>query len=292
MQPSVRPGRLEDHAAIAAWTRDTFAWGDYVGRAFPEWVRDPGGRVFVAEVDGRIVGVARVTMLSDQEAWSQGARVHPEFRRRGIGLAIGEQIERWAVDEGARVIRLAVENWNRAARSHVERMGFREAGDWVMAERGVGDSSPVPEGNGGRRVMAPEGLRPAASGEIEPAMLSWISGPLERASRGLIPVGWSWRRFRPADLAEAARRRALWEGRPGWAIAEVEDDTFRVSWISTTEQDARAMMRALVDRAAAAGVDRLEVMIPDVDWLRRALRRLGVEAHPLTIYDRTLGGRS
>jgi len=163
-------------------------------------------------------------------------------------------------------------------------MGFRETAAWVMAERGVGENSPVPEGNGGRRVVAPEGLRPAASAEAEPALLSWISGPLERASRGLIPLGWAWRRLHRDDLTEAARRRALWEGRPGWAIADVEDDTFRVSWLSTTEGDTRAMMRALVDRAAAAGVDRLEVMIPDVDWLRRALRRMGAEAHPLAIY--------
>jgi GNAT superfamily N-acetyltransferase len=121
MQATIRPGRSEDREQIAAWTRDTFTWGDYVTGAFDDWVADPAGRVFVAEVEGRVVGMARVAMLSPDEAWSQGARVHPDVRHRGLGLEIGRYIRAWAEEQGARVIRLTVENWNRIAREHVER---------------------------------------------------------------------------------------------------------------------------------------------------------------------------
>ncbi len=284
MEPIVRPGRREDRDEIAAWTQDTFSWGDYVGRAFDDWLADPNGLVVVAEIGSRAVGMARVAMLSSDEAWFQGVRVHPDHQRQGIGLAMGHRARHWAADHGARVVRLAVENWNRAAGAHVQRLGFRPVSRWIMAERGVGENSPVPEGNGGRRLMAPEGLRPAPSAEAEPALLSWVGGPLERPSRGLFPIGWSWRKLRRDDLIAAARARTLWEGRPGWALAGVDEDTFRVSWLSTTEQDSDAMVRALVDRAAAAGIERIEVVIPDVDWLRRALRRTGCDLHPLTVY--------
>jgi GNAT superfamily N-acetyltransferase len=289
MQFSVRSGRADDREGIASWTRDTFSWGDYVGGAFDDWLADEDGRIFVAEAGGRPIGMARVAMLSPEEAWSQGARIHPEYRRRGVGKALGDHIRRWAEGRGARVIRLAIENWNRPAQEHVRGMGFAPTGHWLMAERGVGENSPVPEGNGGRRVRALEGIRPAPAAEAEPALLSWASGPLERAARGLFPIGWSWRRLRREDLLDAARRRALWEGRVGWAVAEVEHDTFRVSWISTTELDADAMTRALLDRAAAAGVERIEVMAPDVDWLRRSLRRSGCELHPITLFSLALG---
>jgi GNAT superfamily N-acetyltransferase len=288
MEAMIRPGRPEDRDQIAAWTRDTFTWGDYVAGAFDDWISDPAGSVFVAEVDGRVVGMARVAMLSPDEAWSQGARVHPDFRQAGVGLAIGRHVRAWAEEREARVIRLTVENWNRAARRHVEKQGFRAAGKWVMAERGVGENSPVPEGNGGRRIPAPDGLRPAVPYEAQPALLSWSGSPLERASRGLIPIGWTWRRLRPDDLAEAARNKALWEGRPGWAIAAVSEDTFEVSWVSTVEEDAAAMVRALIDRAADAGVERIEAILPDVPWLRRAVQRSGCELHPLTVFSLAL----
>ena len=43
----VRPATLEDRAAIAAFTTDTFTWGDYVAEAFERWIQDPDGTVLV-----------------------------------------------------------------------------------------------------------------------------------------------------------------------------------------------------------------------------------------------------
>jgi GNAT superfamily N-acetyltransferase len=288
MEIIVRPARLEDRTPIAAFTTGTFPWGDYVAGEFEGWLADDSGVVMVAEADGRVIGMARIALISPEEAWSQGARVHPDFRRRGVGTAIADELQTWAAGRGAQVVRLVVEDWNHAARAQVAALGFRPVSEWMFANRGVGENSPIPEGNGGRRVMAPEGIRPAPSAEAEPALLAWASGPLERAARGLYPVGWSWRRLTRTDVIAAARRRALWEGRPGWAIADVDDDTFRVSWVVTAEDDAPAMVRALVDRAAAAGVERLTLMAPAIDWIRRSVRQAGCEVSLLTVHARPL----
>jgi len=223
-------------------------------------------------------------MLSEDEAWLQGARVHAEHRRGGVGSAISQALAAWAAERGARVIRLVVEDWNDVAVGHVTSLGFRPVSRWTVAERAVGAASPVPEGNGGRRVPAPEGVRPAPTAEVDPALIAWASGPLEHAARRLITVGWQWRRLEAGDVTEAARRRALWEGRPGWAIADVVEDAFRVSWVVTAEEDADAMVRALMDRAAASGAERIVVTVPDLDWLTRSLRRHGCEIHPMTVY--------
>lgn len=288
MTPTLRPARTTDREAIAEWTRDTFSWGDYVAPALDHWLSDDDGDVVVAEVAGDVVGIARVTMLSPAEAWLQAVRVHLDHRQGGIGLALGTWAIEWAIEQQALVMRLAVENWNRAAQSLFEKLGFRSESRWVGVERGVGENSPVPAGNGGRRIMAPEGVRPAHSAEAEPALLSWSGGRLEHAARGLVAIGWQWRKLRLEDLVAAARRRELWEGRPGWAIAGIDGDGFRVSWISTTADDAKAMVRALIDQAASAGVERIEAIIPDVDWLRRPFQQAGCDPFPITLFARGL----
>jgi GNAT superfamily N-acetyltransferase len=288
MPALIRPARAEDHAQIAAWTANTFRWGDYVPDRFLPWLEDESGCTFVAEDDGRVVAMARVQMVGPEEAWAQGMRVHPDHRRRGYGTRVGQRLDEWAKEQGARVVRLSVEEWNTNAQGQVEGMGYRRVCDWHYGDRAIGESSPVPEGNGGRRVPPAERLRLATSGEAEPAYLSWIGGELARAARDLLPILWVWRRMTPDHLVLAARNQNLLEGRPGWAITETNEDGFTVHWIETARSDARAMVRALVDRAAAAEVEEMTAMIPAVPWLEREFRRMGFELHPLTVWAKPL----
>ncbi len=282
---------MEDHGFIASWTRHTFSWGDYVEERYKDWIADPSGAVFVAaDDDDRAVAVGNVKMLSPYEAWAQGARVHPDHRRRGIGTELSAELWEWAAEQGARVVRLAVEDWNEAALAQVTAMGFRKVADFRRASRAVGDASPVPEGNGGRRVPAPERLRAVPSSEADPAFLSWSGGPLAPRARGLFAQGWQWRRLRAEDLADAARDGQLWEGRPGWALGSLRPQGFRVGWLDTTPEDAHAMARALVDLAANGGAELLDVKIPAVDWLERAFRRVGSDLLPIGIFAKSLRG--
>ena len=285
MDVTIRPARMEDRAAIAGFTSDTFPWGDYVAGAYKDWLADRDGCVLVgADEDDRAVAVGKVTMLSPTEAWGSGARVHPQWRRRGISTRLSADLWEWARERGAQVVRLVVEDWNEAARAQVEAMGLRPVSRWVMADRAVGAASPVPEGNGGRRTPEPERLGNVPSSEAEPSFLSWVSGPLSQAARGLFPIGWSFRRMTVDDLVAAAREDRLWEGPAGWAIGRIDGDAFRVEWIETSAESAYRMARALVDGAADGGSDRLMVWAPDVEWMVRALRRAGCELHPMTVY--------
>ena len=227
-------------------------------------------------------------MLSPDEAWAQGMRVHPGHRRQGHGTRITAAASDWAAAHGAKVIRLSVEHWNTNAQGQVGGVGFRPVGDFVHAERAIGESSPVPEGNGGKRVPPAERLRTAPSAEAEPAYMSWIGGELARAGRNLFQTHWRWQRLSPDLLVAAAKRQHLLEGRPGWAIGEFARGVYAIEWIETAESDARAMILAVVDRAAEAGAETLEVMIPAVPWLEREMRRLGFEMHPLTVWAKGL----
>ncbi len=280
---------MEDQPAIASFTKDTFSWGDYVTRVYKDWLADPDGMVMVAaDQTDRAIGMAKVALLSPAEAWAQGARVHPDWRRRGVGSAISAELWAWAAERGARVVRLMVEDWNEPARAQVAAMGFRAVSQWAIADRAVGDASPVIEGNGGRRRQTGELLRRVPSSEAEPAFLSWTTGPLSVAARDLVALGWTWRRLQVADLAAAARRDALWEGAPGWAIAEDTDRAFEVSWLETSPENAYRMVRSLVDAAVSQSAEQFHAKMPNVEWLVRALRRAGCEIAPMTIYTREL----
>ena len=133
MEVTIRPGRPEDHEQIAAFTVNTFTWGDYVADAFLDWLVEPGTRTAVAEIGDRVVGMARAALVSPVEAWAQGARIHPDHRRRGIATDLSLHLWEWARSQGALVVRLAIEDWNEAAQSQVTAMGFRPAGSWARA---------------------------------------------------------------------------------------------------------------------------------------------------------------
>jgi GNAT superfamily N-acetyltransferase len=288
VEPVLRPARPDDKAAIAAFTQGTFPWGDYIERTYDSWLTGPDSLTVVAEAGGEAVGLARGALLSPVEAWAQGLRVHPGHRRRGLGAALLEHLAAWAASQSARVLRLSAEEWNEPALSLFAALGFRTVGTWLGAERPVDTTAPSPRGNGGQRVPAPQRLTPAAAGEADIAMLAWAGGPLEQAAHGLFATQWSWRRLTLRDLEAAARRRALWQAPSGWAVAEGDEGTFHVPWLCTYPDEARVFLRALVDRAALAEADRLEMEVPDVEWLHSALEHGGWQLFPLRVCARPL----
>jgi GNAT superfamily N-acetyltransferase len=287
--PLLRPGRPGDLEAIAAFTRATFDWGDYVSDRYLGWLEDERGLTIVA-VDGDDipVGVSRVVMLSDRECWLHAARVHPEHRREGIGAAMNDFACEWARTRGAVVARLLVEDWNQPARRQVEGLGYRPVADWVSGTVELG-SEVLPQTNGGRRVPGEERLAPGRAAEADIAWMAWMSSELSRSGRELFPEGWNFRRMRVDDLAVAARRRALWHCPSGWLIAETEEDgRLWVPWISTSDLDVARILRALLDLGEGLRVESIRVMTPRVAWFVEALDRAGFRIAPSTVYARTL----
>jgi hypothetical protein len=66
------------------------------------------------------------------------------------------------------------------------------------------------------------------------------------------------------------------------------ENRFDIHWMETTPDDARAMVRALVERAADSGADSMRAMLPDVDWLVQAFRRAGFETGGITVFGMAL----
>jgi len=126
----IRRGVFEDAPHIKEFTKNTFHWGDYVGDAFTTWLQEPGD-VWVAELSGKPVGVTHVFCLSREEVWFEGIRVHPAFRRMGIGRLLTKTSIAGARARGARVARCAIDSSNQISASMARSAGFEQVGTLV-----------------------------------------------------------------------------------------------------------------------------------------------------------------
>ncbi len=95
----IREARPEDKPFIEEIARLTWDGEDYLARVFDEWLEDGG--FYALEVDGKVVGTAKLTILPGKVGWLEGLRVHPDYRGRGYGrklhnfmLGLGERLAR------------------------------------------------------------------------------------------------------------------------------------------------------------------------------------------------------
>ena len=101
-------------------------------RRYLRWLRHHSdAAVFVAEENGAIVGrlsIARDAHPASEHVADLGLMVAREFRRRGIGMALMEEAERWARGLGVRKLELHVFPHNEAAIALYKRLGYEEEG--------------------------------------------------------------------------------------------------------------------------------------------------------------------
>lgn len=275
MDVAIRSARRADVASIVPWTTDTFSWGDYIPDRIETWLNDPGSDVLVC-VDGADAPIAmcHVAMLSPTEGWLEGARVHPDHRRSGLGSLLNDAGVDWARRRGGRVIRLSTEASNLAARNQVRRLGYREVSRWLHAVFQVDPS---------HRTSERYRMRPAPRADAEAAWLFWVGSDLARESRELIHIGWQWRNARPEDVTRAAGD--LVQSAAGWvSVQQPEDDWMRTNWIASTPEDMLGLIDGLLDLAAERGVAELDIKLPDLPWTAEAIVRSGSEANPVVVH--------
>jgi hypothetical protein len=120
----VRPALAEDRDTVLAFCTDTWEWGDYIAHVWDDWLHDPDGRLFVATVDARPVGVSHMRMLNSTEVWLEGMRIDPAYRRMGLSVALNRAMLLEAMRRGATVARIIVEAHNTRPIELVARGGY------------------------------------------------------------------------------------------------------------------------------------------------------------------------
>jgi ribosomal-protein-alanine N-acetyltransferase len=123
---SFRPISLADLADVMAIERSAYAY-PWSERFFRQEMQVECARSLLAEIDGRVAGYILFWLMPD-EVDIHNVAVHGDFRRRGLGRRLLEQVVIEARGRGSSRITLEVRKSNLAAQKLYESMGFTVIG--------------------------------------------------------------------------------------------------------------------------------------------------------------------
>ena len=78
---------------------------------------------FVAVDDGHVVGTA-MSGFDGHRGWVYYVAVHPDYRRRGIGSALMQEVERALVEIGCRKLNLQIRSENAPVQAFYNSLGY------------------------------------------------------------------------------------------------------------------------------------------------------------------------
>lgn len=222
------------------------------------WAEEPGHLVALEE-DGQVLGRVHVVVVGRDEAWVEGLWVQPSARGRGVARRLVAAAEEVARQYGAGVVRTAVPRHDYAAAAVAERAGFQRACDAVVL------LATLPDGP----LDAPFDVPVARAVEADlPRLITMLTtSPVLAAWRGLVPLGWRFRRVVPELVRGLAKDgRVLRAGDPpeGAAAFALRGTDAVISCLVGTGAVQQALFAAVAERARAAGGVRAAVFAPDV----------------------------
>ena len=128
----VRRGSKEDLPAVLSLLSKVWE-DDYVPHLWLEWAESPDeGIVLVAESDAEIVGTTYVDFMSHGDCWFQALRVHPEYRRLGVGSALAQTALQESKANGRCYAYLGIDAENTASLNMTSRLGFRQIAAYTL----------------------------------------------------------------------------------------------------------------------------------------------------------------
>jgi len=242
----IRAARLADRPAVRGICHDD----DYVPDVFADWVRDRHGRLWVACIDGRVVGVAKLSLIGDREAWLHGLRVDAHYRRLGVATALFEHRLHRAERLGARAARLDTSANNAAVRRIATRRGFRVIGRYAYF------TLPAQTGEPPRRARRAEIAR------------LW---GLTRQSDGLLHEPFTRRRVTRTDIARAIRTGLCVvaddsRGAAAMAIVAPYGERLGVAHLAGRGRPLHALLRGLPALAKRLRRKRVALAVPATGW--------------------------
>ena len=139
MKVTVREIEERDYLPVAAIWRDVLdipnATDDAVAETYEKMKHDSRYRTFVAETDGKVVGLvttAEVLAIGHPDGYLKmnGLGVLPEYRGQGIGKLLLDRVEKLARETGTLYIGLASGMGRTEAHAFYEHLGYRKTSYW------------------------------------------------------------------------------------------------------------------------------------------------------------------
>jgi GNAT superfamily N-acetyltransferase len=233
----IRRARRSDKRDVLAAVRTIWGGEDRIPDVFDRWVKHRTGPFFVAESGGRVVGMGKLTVVSPTEAWLEGGRVAPRWRRKGIATALIAHRIAYARDRKLRILRFATASDNTPIHRAAEHFGFTRVA--ALSRR---EARPIACAPPARAVRAQER-----------AFLRRV-GPLVQ-----LGSGWEWREITARDVRSAiARSRAFVAGSAVGAAAVLGAPSDGSLTVAAAGGRARALTDLLRDLRGEAHRRKLE----------------------------------
>ncbi|HKW21658.1 MAG TPA: GNAT family N-acetyltransferase [Ktedonobacterales bacterium] len=277
----VRPARPEDRDAVLAFCAHTWSDGDYIEYVWDDWLKeDSKGVLLVGLLDGQPVAINHVRMLSDDEAWLEGMRVDPAFRREGFGRIMTSRGLVAARERGASVARLITSSDNVASQGMIARFGFVRVAEMVRfrgpalapSDDAMGIATPTRPGpDDFERIwewLVQSNLAPLTGGlEYADWQARALTEPLLRGylAAGQVRLIEEWGAIQA--LAVAVPTAPEWDRTP----------TLAVRYMDGLADAIGRLALSLRAEAAATAYARIEMWLPDLLILRDAMAGAGYE---------------
>ncbi|MEM2102872.1 MAG: GNAT family N-acetyltransferase [Candidatus Bathyarchaeia archaeon] len=216
----VREAKSSDREAVLRFCEQTFEWGDYIADVWDYWLTDPAGKIFVATDKDTPVGIVHVTILKTGEAWLEGARTAPEYRRKGIASLLNKACIEFAVEKGAKIARLITDSTNVVAQAALAKLGFSQISDWALMELD------------GCRLEASENVRWAEKSDVDDVLRYFDGSECFKKSAGLFTILFRWVTLDSKALERFIERRTalIYEKLSKIQGLLLFDDTVKWAW--------------------------------------------------------------
>lgn len=252
------------------------AWsGDYIPEVWDDWVSGRNGKVLVATIDERVVGVAHAYLQTSGHAWLEGVRVHRNFRGQGIAGKLNKALIEYARENGAKIARLCTGADNKASQKHLTKTGFR------LSQKYSRYSSKRPLKG---RLATIGKVR-----EYNRRLWSCLrASPEYEHYKGLFADGWTW-----YVLSWQALRKLVREGKVlqtkgmrddsrgtnvGLSIVLRDERGLTVGYISGNVEQVEELARysrTLLKKSKWRETGRVRIIVPRDSILQYAIRRAG-----------------
>jgi GNAT superfamily N-acetyltransferase len=252
----IRRARPSDKRAVLSAVRTLWGGQDRIPDVFDTWVTHRTGPFFVAESAGRVVGMGKLTVVSATEAWLEGGRVAPRWRRKGIASALIAHRIAYASERGFRVLRFSTASDNTPIHRAARHFGF------VRIARLSRYEAPATSGTPPVRATRAQ----------QRVVLRRVEGLVQQGH------GWEWREITARDVRSAiARGRAFVAGRRIGAAAilgEPYDGSLMVAAIGGRGRALALLLVGLRAEAGRRGLDDASFYVSNLSE-RRAARSAG-----------------
>ncbi|MGI6517488.1 MAG: GNAT family N-acetyltransferase [Bacillota bacterium] len=295
----LRPARLQDIPEIARISAGIWDGEDYVPRVAAGWISDPSGRFVAAEHEGIVRGFGRIVMHTATDAWAEGLRVDPSFRRHGVARAIVRHLLDQARTLGARRLRFSTSIQNIESIALNESLGFRKIAGlrFFDCDRDQFPSvvaritARAGQMTAGRQIR----IRRVCSWEPnDPFILAVRNSKTVAGAGGMLPSGFVFYPGEPGCILQMADRGCGFEAR-GCANApfpdavllmdaatesQPDDGDYVISVLEGEPASCWALLSAAFDAMSGAGMKSACACVPCNSTAAAILEEAGFETWP------------